>query len=88
MQIDHSPTKPGLRAAARSGCEEHNCLLEDYGASVRELLYLHEEQWSAIISGDDDCCRFDILIHVANERKQSAKYAYLRHVETHGCLEL
>ena len=88
MQIDHSPTKPGLRAAARSGCEEHNCLLEDYGASVREVLCLHEEQWLAIISGDDDCCRFDILIHVANERKQSAKYAYLRHVETHGCLEL
>jgi hypothetical protein len=25
------------------------------------------------------------LIHMANERKQAAKYAYLRHVEAHGC---
>jgi hypothetical protein len=25
------------------------------------------------------------LIHMANEKKQSAKYAYLLHVEPNGC---
>jgi len=68
-----------------SGCEQHARCLEDFGAAVRELLELHEQQWLAIIDGDEDSCRFDVLIHMANEKKQAAKYAYLRHVETHGC---
>jgi hypothetical protein len=69
----------------RSGCREHKRLLEDFGKAVRELLELHEEQWLATLDIDEDCCRFDVLIHMANEKKQSAKYAYLRHVEMHGC---
>ena len=72
-------------AGRRSGCLEHDGLLEGFGAAVRELLELHEQQWSAIVDSDHDCCRFDILIHMANEKKQHAKYAYLRHVEEHGC---
>ncbi len=68
-----------------SGCEQHALCLEYFGAAVRELLELHEQQWLAIIDGDEDSCRFDVLIHMANEKKQAAKYAYLRHVETHGC---
>ena len=68
-----------------AGCEEHARCLENFGAAVREVLELHEQQWLAIIDGDHDSYRFDILIHMANERKQSAKYAYLRHVEAHGC---
>jgi hypothetical protein len=32
-----------------------------------------------------DSTRFDPLIHMANERKHEAKYAYLHHLETHGC---
>jgi hypothetical protein len=66
-------------------CAEHNRLLDDFGRAVRELLALHEEQFLAILDGDEDCPRFDLLIHMLNERKLVAKYAYLRHVETHGC---
>jgi hypothetical protein len=49
------------------------------------LLLLHEQQFLAIVGGDLDSHRFDLLIHMANEKKQQVKYAYLQHVETHGC---
>jgi chemotaxis family two-component system response regulator Rcp1 len=66
-------------------CGEHSRLLSELGLAVRELLTLHEQQFQAIVEGDDECARFDILIHMANEQKQTTKYAYLRHVEAHGC---
>ena len=68
------------------GCEEHNRLLDEFGRAVQRLLELHQQQYRAIVDGDSECQRFDLLIHLANEEKQSAKYAYLRHVESHGCL--
>jgi len=74
-----------MKAARRSGCEEHNNLLDAFGVAVRELLRLHEQQIQAIVEGDIECNRYDLLIHMANEEKQLAKYAYLRHVESHGC---
>jgi chemotaxis family two-component system response regulator Rcp1 len=73
------------KTARPSGCEEHNSLLDQFGNAVRELLFLHEQQFMAIVEGDGECSRFDLLIHMANEYKQSTKYAYLRHVEAHGC---
>jgi hypothetical protein len=84
--IDNSPKKMNAApVSGSSGCAEHKRCLEDFGAAVREVLELHEQQWLAIIDGDEDLYRFDVLIHMANEKKQSAKYAYLRHVEAHGC---
>ena len=68
-----------------SGCAEHDRLLGEFGATVRELLDLHEQQFLAIVEGDTDSARFDVLIHMVNEKKQLAKYAYLRHVDAHGC---
>jgi hypothetical protein len=59
--------------------------LDELGEAVRELLQLHEQQFRAIVDEDSDCTRFDLLIHMANEKKQRVKYAYLRHVEAHGC---
>ncbi len=84
MRIADSPTKE-TATPRRPGCEEHNRLLDEFGAAVQELLKLHEGQFLAIVEGDTECHRFDILIHMANEKKQLAKYAYLRHVEAHGC---
>jgi hypothetical protein len=72
-------------ARARVGCDEHRSLLDEFGAAVHELLALYEVQFAAIVQGDTDSGRFDVLIHMANEKKQSAKYAYMRHVESHGC---
>jgi chemotaxis family two-component system response regulator Rcp1 len=69
----------------KSGCEEHDRLLDNFGMAVRELIDFHEQQFLAIVDGDGECHRFDLLIHMANEKKQLAKYAYLRHVEEHGC---
>ena len=85
MQMDTSPEKSGAVRPGSPGCAEHNRRLEAFGTAVRGLLALHEQQWLAIIDGDQDCCRFDVLIHMANEDKQTAKYAYLRHAEAHGC---
>jgi hypothetical protein len=76
------------RKAAKSGpafCSESRNLLDAFGESVQELLMLHEQQFQSIVGGDSDSDRFDILIHMANERKHDAKYAYLHHLETHGC---
>ena len=84
MRIDDSPA--GTETPSRkAGCEEHNRLLDEFGMAVRELINLHEQQFLAIVEGDGECHRFDLLIHMANEKKQLAKYAYLRHVEEHGC---
>lgn len=84
MSIDGSAAK----VSASSGsvlCEEHRRLMDDFAAAVKELLDLHGQQFQAIVQGDPECNRFDLLIHMANEKKQEAKYAYLRHVESHGC---
>jgi CheY-like chemotaxis protein len=78
-------------AAALTGslrCDEHRRLMENFAAVVKELLELHQQQFDSAVRGDQECNRFDLLIHMANERKQQAKYAYLRHVEEHGCSNL
>jgi hypothetical protein len=59
--------------------------LDAFGETVQVLIRLHEEQFQSIVSGELDSTRFDDLIHMANERKHEAKYAYLRHLEAHGC---
>ncbi len=66
-------------------CETAKRLLDAFGEAVKTVLTLHEEQFLAIVGGDSDANRFDLLIHEALEHKQNAKYAYLNHIETHGC---
>jgi hypothetical protein len=66
-------------------CEEAKHLLDTFGETVQDLIRLHEEQFQSILGGDLDSTRFDDLIHMANEKKQEAKYAYLKHLEAHGC---
>jgi hypothetical protein len=76
------------RREAQSGplfCSESRNLLDAFGETVQELLLLHDQQFQAIVGGDPYSDRFDLLIHMANEKKYQAKYAYLRHLETHGC---
>ena len=66
-------------------CEESRRLLDAFGDAVQDLVLLHEQQFLAIVDGDPDPHRFDLLVHMATEKKQAAKYAYLEHQETHGC---
>jgi hypothetical protein len=70
---------------SRYFCEEGRRLLDLFGSSVQELLLLHEQQFLAVVEGDANANRFDLLIHHANEKKQNAKYAYMYHLEEHGC---
>jgi len=85
MLDNGTPEKNAEKASRKSGCEEHDRLLGEFGAAVREILELHHQQFQAIVEGDAESSRFDVLVHMANEKKQLAKYAYLRHVDTHGC---
>ena len=66
-------------------CEEAKKLLEAFAAAVEELVQLHQQQFLAVVGGDADSDRFDDLIHMANERKNAAKYAYLSHLDAHNC---
>ena len=66
-------------------CQQARDLLDAFSIAIREVITLHEEQFQAVLQGDEDSGRFDDLIHMANERKREAKYAYLHHLEVHGC---
>ena len=83
MRTDEPVKPPDSKSVVY--CEEGRRLLDGFGIAVHELLSLHEQQFAAIVNGESDSERFDLLIHMANEKKQAAKYAYLHHVETHGC---
>jgi tRNA splicing endonuclease len=69
-------------------CQQAKELLEALAEAIHKVVILHEGQFQAVISGDLDSARFDDLIHMANERKHNAKYAYMHHVEVHGCSRL
>jgi hypothetical protein len=66
-------------------CETAKRLLDEFGTTVQAVLALHEQQFLAIVEGDSNAGRFDLLIHEALENKQNAKYAYLNHLDAHGC---
>jgi hypothetical protein len=66
-------------------CKQARELLDKFAEAIRELIRLHEEQFQAVVGGDTDSMRFDDLIHMANERKREAKYAYMQHLEIHRC---
>lgn len=68
-----------------SFCEENKRLLEAFGQAVQELILLHEQQFLSVVDGDVESTRFDLLIHMANEKKRDAKYALMRHIGEHGC---
>jgi hypothetical protein len=78
--------KPNGQAQERAVyCEERRQLLDAFGAAVQDLVKLHEQQFLTLVEGDCSANRFDLLIHDANEKKQNAKYAYMAHLQQHGC---
>lgn len=66
-------------------CLDKQRLLEDLAQAIRELLQIQQQQFEAVIGKDPDFARFDILLEMASSTKRRAKYAYIKHVETHGC---
>jgi hypothetical protein len=59
--------------------------MEEFLEAIRELTQLQNDQAKSVIEGDPEFSRFDLLIHMANHRKDCAKYALLLHVQEHGC---
>lgn len=68
-------------------CEEKNRLRGEFLTAIRELNALLSQQTRAVIEGDPDFSRFDVLLHVAHEKKDLAKYAWIAHIESHHCEE-
>jgi hypothetical protein len=66
-------------------CNEKLRLMEEFLAAATDLVAIHNDQVKALIDDDADFSRFDLLIHLANERKRRAKYAYIAHLEKHRC---
>jgi hypothetical protein len=77
-----------LMAASNVYCQEARNLLDALADAIHELVQVHQNQFNALIQGDLDCTRFDLLIHEANRVKFAAKYAYLHHLEKHACSNL
>jgi hypothetical protein len=69
-------------------CEEKNRLLGEFFRAVHDLNEMQAEQTKAIIDGDPDFLRFEMLLHVAQQNKEAAKYAWMEHVESHKCGEI
>jgi hypothetical protein len=68
-------------------CEEKHQLIDEFLRAVRELNALQEQQTQTILDGDSDFTRFDVLLHLAQQKKENAKYAWMLHVESHHCEE-
>lgn len=68
-------------------CKERRCLLEEFLHTIQELNALLTQQTQAVIESDPDFSRFDVLLHIAHERKNQAKYKWIAHVEAHHCEE-
>ncbi len=68
-------------------CQEKNRLRQRFLEAIRDLNHLQSQQTQAVIDGDPDFARFDLLLHTAQERKDRVKYAWIAHVEKHHCEE-
>jgi len=75
----------GIKPETVGFCHEKQHLMEELTAAIREVLMIQQQQFKAVVGQDSDFARFDILLEMATSRKRQAKYAYLHHVETHGC---
>lgn len=78
---------PPVRIPEAGICEEKKRLMVDFMNAIHEVNALQNQQTRAVMEGDQDFSRFDVLIHIAHERKDMAKYAWIAHVESHGCGE-
>lgn len=86
MSSEEQVGSTGGKQAGR--CEEAVRLREALLAAIRDLNGLNTQQMQALIDEDPDFSRFDLLVHMANETKDKAKYALLQHLETHRCEEI
>jgi hypothetical protein len=68
-------------------CGEKNRLRQDFLNAIHELVAIQAQQTQAVIDRDPDFTRFDVLLHMAQQRKGHTKYALIAHIESHHCEE-
>lgn len=71
----------------RKQCPEHRRLLQEFSASMQELISLHYDQVAAARNGTVDLSATDDLIKRAERRKDQNKRVLLAHIREHGCSE-
>jgi hypothetical protein len=59
--------------------------LDEFLDAVRAWNMIQSWQIQAVIDGEQEVTRFNMLIQEARERKDSAKHAWIAHVEIHRC---
>ena len=69
-------------------CQERIRLADQFIQAIHTLTGLQTQQSQAVIDGDTDFSRFDLLIHMAIQAKEEAKYALIEHLQDHGCEEV
>jgi hypothetical protein len=75
----------GAHTGTAEVCQEKQHLSNEFLEAVHEMNVLLKQQTLALIEGDPDFSRFDLLLHLAQEKKERTKYAWIAHVESHGC---
>jgi hypothetical protein len=80
-----APPTPSIGIPEIGFCEVKNQLQNSFLTAIRDLNHLLAQQTRAVIDGDPDFERFDLLIQMAQEKKDMAKYAWIAHLESHGC---
>ena len=78
-------SREGLVLPEIGFCSEKHRLTQKFLGAIREVLALQSQQSQAVIDGDPDFARFDLLLHVAGERKELSKYELMSHVDAHRC---
>jgi hypothetical protein len=71
---------------SRTFCAERQCLITEYTVAVSDYLKAVSAQgksaadgnWFAFFAVEDE-------IHATRQRKDEAKYVFLKHLDTHGC---
>jgi hypothetical protein len=65
-------------------CEDKKRLRDEYLYRLREITALLSQQAEATVC-DLSLSRFELLLHLAREKKDAAKYALIAHIESHRC---
>ena len=68
-------------------CAEKHRLEDEFITAIREVVGLLDQESRALIDGDAEFFHFDLLLHLAHEKKDVAKYALIAHIESHHCKE-
>jgi hypothetical protein len=68
-------------------CEVKKRLRDEFLNAIRQVTLLLSQQAEAVIEWDSEFSRFDGLLHLAQEKREAAKYALIAHIEAHHCGE-